>query len=182
MKSPMLALMSLGTNVRAPLPTSTEMVAAVATAAEAAATRAVEKYMLRLEIFKRVLLKEICKSTVFRREGRRLILRYKWNAYEMKGKRSDHQDSGLPLYLCGRDRKLLLATRQWQKIIFLDLESGRICTAGFGCGGQGNQPHWAGPFQADDRLLCRSHQYHRKRSAQLTIASRLQRTLFASAK
>jgi hypothetical protein len=33
------------------LPTSTEMVAAVAIAAEAAATRAVEKYMLRFDFF-----------------------------------------------------------------------------------------------------------------------------------
>jgi hypothetical protein len=64
MESPTLALMSLGTNVRAPLPTSTEMVAAVATAAEAAATRAVEKYMLRLEILKRVLLEEICRVSL----------------------------------------------------------------------------------------------------------------------
>jgi hypothetical protein len=51
MKSPTLAFISLGENVRAPLPTSTEMVAAVATAAEAAATRAVEKYMLIFNIF-----------------------------------------------------------------------------------------------------------------------------------
>ena len=51
MESPTLAVMSLGENVRAPLPTSTEMVAAVAIAAEAAATRAVEKYMLRFDIF-----------------------------------------------------------------------------------------------------------------------------------
>ena len=50
-ESPTLAFMSLGENVRAPLPTSTEMVAAVATAAEAAATRAVEKYILRFDIF-----------------------------------------------------------------------------------------------------------------------------------
>jgi hypothetical protein len=47
MESPTLAFMSLGENFRAPLPTSTEMVAAVTTAAEAAATRVVEKYMLR---------------------------------------------------------------------------------------------------------------------------------------
>jgi hypothetical protein len=51
MESPTLAFMSLGENFKAPLPTSTEMVAAVATAAEAAATRAVEKYMLRFDIF-----------------------------------------------------------------------------------------------------------------------------------
>jgi hypothetical protein len=51
MESPTLAFMSLGENFRAPLPTSTEMVAAVATAAEAAATRAVDKYMLRFDIF-----------------------------------------------------------------------------------------------------------------------------------
>lgn len=50
MESPTLAFMSLGENIRAPLPTSTEMVAAVATAVEAAATRAVEKYMLRFDI------------------------------------------------------------------------------------------------------------------------------------
>jgi hypothetical protein len=65
----------------------------------------------------------------------------------MKGKRSNHQDLSLPLYLCGRARQTLLATRQWHKIIFLDLECGRICTAGFGCGWQGSQPHWGGRFK-----------------------------------
>ena len=50
--------MSLGENVRAPLPTWTEMVAADTTAAEAAATRAVEKYILRFDILTWVLLKE----------------------------------------------------------------------------------------------------------------------------
>ena len=54
--SPTLALMSLGTNVSEPLPTATDIVAACARAAEAAATRVVVKCMLRLEIFKRVLL------------------------------------------------------------------------------------------------------------------------------
>jgi hypothetical protein len=50
MESPTFALMSLGLNVREPFPTETEMVAACATAAEAAARTAVEKCMLRLEI------------------------------------------------------------------------------------------------------------------------------------
>lgn len=50
MESPTLALMSLGLNVREPLPTATEMVAACASAAEAAARTVVEKCMLRLEI------------------------------------------------------------------------------------------------------------------------------------
>jgi hypothetical protein len=44
----------------------------------------------------------------------------------MREEESNHRDFGLPLYLCCRDRKLLLATRQWLKIIFLLLECGRI--------------------------------------------------------
>ena len=47
--SPMLAVMSLGTNFSAPLPTVTGMVTACSRAAEATAARAVEKCMLRLE-------------------------------------------------------------------------------------------------------------------------------------
>lgn len=62
MESPTFALMSFGTNVRAPSPTLTGIVvAACARAAEAAARRVVEKNIMRLEIFKRVLLEEICK-------------------------------------------------------------------------------------------------------------------------
>jgi hypothetical protein len=71
------------------------------------------------------VVKGICKSTdSTRQEGdgyQNLI-----DADEMRGEESNHRDFGLPLYLCCRDRKLLLATRQWLKIIFLLLECGRI--------------------------------------------------------
>jgi hypothetical protein len=69
MESPTLAFMSLGENFRAPLPTSTEMVAAVTTAAEAAATRVVEKYMFEILIsFQVSVVKGICKSTASTRQ------------------------------------------------------------------------------------------------------------------
>jgi hypothetical protein len=65
MESPTLAFMSLGENVRAPLPASTEMVAAVATAADAAAARAVGKYMLRVDMFSsECLLKEFGRKPI----------------------------------------------------------------------------------------------------------------------
>ncbi len=51
--SPTLAWMLLGLNVREPLPTATEMVAACASAAEAAMRRVLEKCMLRLVISSR---------------------------------------------------------------------------------------------------------------------------------
>ncbi len=47
--SPMLAVISLGTNLSAPLPTVTGMVTACARVAEATAARAVEKCIARLE-------------------------------------------------------------------------------------------------------------------------------------
>ncbi len=50
MVSPMLAWMSFGLNEREPLPTATEMVAACASAAEAAVRSVFEKCMSRLGI------------------------------------------------------------------------------------------------------------------------------------
>ena len=66
-------------------------------------------------------MQEYCFNKKRRRWALNLI-----DADEMRGEESNHRDFGLPLYLCCPDRKLLLATRQWLKIIFLHLECGRF--------------------------------------------------------
>ena len=76
MVSPTAALISLGLNVKEPLPTATEMVAACARAAEAVARTAVEKCMLTCGIETREFEKDIRKGMFVKREFEG-ILRYK---------------------------------------------------------------------------------------------------------
>ena len=71
-----------------------------------------------------MLLREF-QEYCFNKTRRRWVLNL-MDADEMRGEESNHRDFGLPLYLCCADRRILLATKQWLKIIFLHLEYGRF--------------------------------------------------------